>query len=176
MEQQLSAFEQRLREEEKSAATISKYVRDVKCFFAFLAGRTLEKDDVIAYKAALTARYAPASVNSMLIALNRFLRFIGRTDCCVRPMYVQRQMFCDPQRELSCREYQRLVRAAKGTRLCYVLQTLCGTCLPARFTAWTRTSSGWRTFWDTAASTPRASTPLKPARPTAGGSNGYKKS
>ncbi len=116
-----------LREEEKSAATQEKYERDIRCFADFLAGRELTKEETVAYKEALSGRYAPASVNSMLVALNGFLRFIDRSDCCVRLLKIQRQMFCREERELTRQEYQRLVRAAQGTRLSAILQTICGT-------------------------------------------------
>ena len=75
MNQRLSAFEQFLRKEEKSENTIAKYMRDVRGFLAFLAGQSICKQVVMSYKEHLTARYAPVSVNSMLIAVNRFLRF-----------------------------------------------------------------------------------------------------
>ena len=116
-----------LREEEKSAATQEKYERDIRCFANFLAGRELTKTETVAYKEELSGRYAPASVNSMLVALNAFLRFIDRPDCCVRLLKIQRQMFCREERELTRQEYQRLVRAAQGTRLSAILQTICGT-------------------------------------------------
>lgn len=127
MKQQLSAFEQYLHEEEKGTATIEKYTRDVRSFLAFLAGRSIGKAAVISYKEHLTAHYAPASVNSMLIAVNRFLRYIGRPDCCVRLLKIQRQIFCQKDRELTQAEYRRLVRAADRTQLFYVIQTICGT-------------------------------------------------
>lgn len=120
-------FEQFLLTEEKSKATIEKYMRDVRCFLSFLEDKRLYKEAVIAYKEHLTARYAPASVNSMLVALNCFLRFTGRQDCCVKLLKIQRQIFCREDKELSAREYRRLVKAAQGTRLSLVLQTICGT-------------------------------------------------
>lgn len=129
MNQQLSAFERYLRKEEKSAATIEKYLRDVRGFLAFLAGRKAGKAAVISYKAHLTAQYAPASVNSMLIAVNRFLRFCGRETCCVRLLKIQRQVYCSEEKELSKAEYIRLCKAAahkRNKRLNLILQTICG--------------------------------------------------
>lgn len=55
----VSAFVQYLQTEEKSAATIEKYVRDVQGFLVFLAGQNLCKAAVIAYKEHLTAQYCP---------------------------------------------------------------------------------------------------------------------
>lgn len=123
----LRQFEEYLVKEEKSAATIDKYLRDIRGFYAFLAGQRINKEVTVAYKEHLTARYAPASINSMLIALNRFLRFIGMEDCRVRPLKIQRQIFCNEDRELTKQELHRLVKAAGNTRLSLVIQTICGT-------------------------------------------------
>ena len=120
-------FEQHLIAEEKSAATIEKYRRDIRSFFMFLSDRRISKEETVAYKEYLAERYAPASVNSMLIALNCFLRFIGMQDCCVRLLKIQRQIFCSEDKELTRQELHRLVKAAGDTRLSLVIQTICGT-------------------------------------------------
>ncbi len=124
---ELLAFEKYRREDEKSDATVEKYLHDIQCFYAFLGNRPAEKSMVLAYKEHLTEQYAPASVNSMLVALNGFLRFCGLSGCCVKLLKIQRQMFCRQEKELSREEYRRLVNAAKDTRLSYILQTICGT-------------------------------------------------
>lgn len=121
------AFEHYLRQEEKSAATIEKYLRDVRHFYGYLADRPMNKEESIRYKEYLTRRYAPASANSMLVSLNCFLRFIGRQECCIRLLKIQRQIFCREEKELTRRDYQRLVKAAEDTRLSYIIQTICGT-------------------------------------------------
>ena len=126
-EKELLAFEKYLREEEKSDATVDKYLRDVRCFYAFLGHKPADKSEIFAYKEQLTQQYAPASVNSMLVALNCFLRFCGLPGCCVKLLKIQRQMFCRQEKELTQDEYRRLVNAAKDTQLSYILQTICGT-------------------------------------------------
>lgn len=126
-EAEIRRFEQYMIEEEKSAATIEKYLRDIRCFCAFLADRPIGKEETIAYKEYLAGRYAPASVNSMLIALNCFLRFIGMQDYCVKCLKIQRQIFCNEDKELTKQELHRLVKAAGNTRLALVIQTICGT-------------------------------------------------
>ena len=123
----LMSFERYLTEEEKSRATVEKYLRDVRSFFRFSNTGSISKEQMIAYKEYLTDRYAPASVNSMLISLHSFLRYIGQQDCCVKLLKIQRQIFAKEEKELSCQEYQRLVKAAGNTRLSFVLRTICGT-------------------------------------------------
>ena len=123
----LLQFEKHLIAEEKSTATTEKYLRDIRCFISYLGDRELCKEETIAYKEHLTERFAPASVNSMLVALNCFLKFCGLQSCCVKLLKIQRQIFSNPEKELSRQEYQRLVKAAEGTRLSLVIQTICGT-------------------------------------------------
>lgn len=127
MHEKICEFEKCLIAEEKSAATVDKYLRDIRSFYSYLGDRRISKEETVSYKEYLVGRYAPASVNSMLIALNCFLRFIGLQDCCVKPLKIQRQIFYKEDRELTKAEYQRLVRAAANTRLFYILQTICGT-------------------------------------------------
>lgn len=126
-EKTLLDYESYLRGEEKSTATVQKYLRDVRGFVSFLDGRVLCKGETVAYKEHLVADYAPSSVNSMLNALNGFLHFLKKDECCVKLLKIQRQIFRSPEKELSLQEYQRLVKAAEGTRLSLVLQTICGT-------------------------------------------------
>ena len=120
-------YGQFLLQEEKSPATVEKYMRDVRGFLSFLEDRPLNKNETIAYKSHLAGRYAPASVNSMLASLNSFLRFISEPACCVRQIKVQRQIFRREERELTAAEYRRLLQAAGDTRLSLVIQTICCT-------------------------------------------------
>ena len=109
---ELQAFEKRLRENEKSPATIEKYLRDARAFLCWLDGREPTKELTVCYKEGLTERYEAASVNSMLAGINSYLSFSGRADCRVKPLRVQRTLFGSEERELSREEYARLVRAA----------------------------------------------------------------
>lgn len=123
----VKGFKLFLIEEEKSEATIEKYIRDVRFFGEYIANRELTKQEVMEYKKTLVENYAPASVNSMLVSLNCFLHFIERTDCCVKLLKIQRQMFVSEKKELTAAEYRRLLKAAQGTRLELVIQTICET-------------------------------------------------
>lgn len=127
---QLSEFEIFLKEQEKSAATVEKYMRDVRCFAEFISGGEIGKQSVMAYKNKLGDCYAVTSANSMIAALNSFLRFCGWQELCVKRFRVQRQVYCSEEKELSRVEYIRLLGAAerkKNERLKLILQTVCGT-------------------------------------------------
>ena len=117
-------------EMEKSTHTMTKYRRDVLRFVQFCNGRPLEKSLTMEYKESLKTRYKTVSVNSMLVAMNGFLEFLGRSDCRVKTIKMQRKIFCEEKQELSKKEYERLLRAARQRRdhrLYLVLQTICGT-------------------------------------------------
>lgn len=124
-------FERFLREEERSKNTIEKYLRDVRVFAAEQNGAEITKETVIAYKNKLISKsYAVRSINSMLASLNSLFAFFGWTDCKVKSIKLQRQVFCPEEKELTKAEYARLVNTAKqkgNERLNLILQTICGT-------------------------------------------------
>ena len=125
--EQIRSFALHLHEDEKSEATVEKYIRDVSAFSSFLRERELTKQEVIEYKKQISENYAPASVNSMLVSINSFLDFIGFHDLRVKLLKIQRQMFVSEKKELTAAEYRRLLKAAQGTRLALVIQTICET-------------------------------------------------
>ena len=125
---ELERFEVCLREEEKSPLTVEKYLRDAAVFLAWLNGGAVEKRRVLEYKAHIMEKYATASVNSMLSSVNAYLAFIGRSDCRVKTVKRQRQIFSSEEKELSRAEYGRLLAAAAGKpRLWLLMQTICST-------------------------------------------------
>lgn len=126
----LEGYERRLREAERSAATIEKYLRDAGAFLTFLGGRPPSRALLVAYKERLMRRYAPASVNAMLAGINGYLAFLGREELRLKPLRLQRPAFASAERELSREEYLRLVESAKragDARAALLMQTLCGT-------------------------------------------------
>ena len=123
-------FEIYLRDEEKSQATIGKYMHDVNCFAAFIGQTPVCKENVLAYKARLGQTYAVSSANSMLAAMNAYLRFCGWGDMCVKQFRVQRQVYCAEEKELTRAEYMRLLATAEkqqNKRLHLLIQTICAT-------------------------------------------------
>lgn len=115
--------------EEKSAATVEKYVRDVRAFLGFTGQAQVTKEVVMEYKQNLIEqKYAASSINSMLASLNSMLTFFGWSDCRVRSLKVQKQIYCAEEKELTKAEYMRLLEASKGNpKLNMVMQTICGT-------------------------------------------------
>ena len=129
--EQISAFGRYLRDEERAAGTIEKYLRDVRQFVAWLNGRPVTKETVTGWKELLlTGRRAPSTVNTALAALNGLFRFLDWEDCRVRFVKVQRRLFRDPARELSRADYDRLITAAHALgreRQALVMEAICAT-------------------------------------------------
>lgn len=126
----LKKFEAYLADEERSDATIEKYMRDVRHFAAHIGSRPIDRRSVLAYKQCLAQAYSTASANSMLAAINHFFRFCGWRELCVRQFKVQKKAFCSAEKELSTEEYRRLVQAAEqahNARLSLLIQTICAT-------------------------------------------------
>lgn len=128
----LKGYEACLREEEKSGATIRKYISDLNKLMAYVGGRPLTKSLLLAYKEKLYRedRYKINSVNSYLVAANRFFEYMHWYDLKVKTYRVQKEIFCPENRYLTKREYKRLLQEAKREkklRLYMILETLAAT-------------------------------------------------
>ena len=124
----INKFKEYLTNEEKSKATIEKYIRDLTTFAAWLGKTELSKAKMLEYKEYLIEVYAPASVNSVISSLNSFFDYIGQYALKVKTLKIQRQIFARKDKELTKAEYERLLSAAKskGNRKLYLLmQTIC---------------------------------------------------
>ena len=126
----IAEFKEHLILEERSAATVEKYIRDVKAFAAYAENNEITKETVIAYKKHLQEAYAVRSVNSMLASINSLFAFLGWHDLKVKSLKLQQQVFCPEDKELTKAEYARLCKTAErkhNKRLNLILQTICGT-------------------------------------------------
>ena len=127
----INDFRKNLILEERSEATIEKYIRDVTAFAAHVGSAALSKEITISYKEKLKSDgYAARSINSMLASVNSLFAYLGWHDLRVKTIKIQQQIFCSEEKELTKAEYARLVNTAKdknNERLCLILQTICGT-------------------------------------------------
>ncbi|MBQ3118400.1 MAG: tyrosine-type recombinase/integrase [Clostridia bacterium] len=123
-------FREFLQINEKAAATVQKYIRDVRMFAVWLNGKTLTKSNVLEYKEYLKKNYVIASANAAISSLNAFFDFLQMKSLCIKTVKVQKQLFIRTEKELTKKEYSRLLAAAnqKGNiRLNLVMQTICST-------------------------------------------------
>ena len=128
-ERTVDGFRRELLRREYSHGTAESYVRSIRAF-ARWSGGAVDRGLVLTWKARLTARYAPATVNAMLAGLNRFFDFAGRPECRVKVLRLQRCSFREAERELDREEYRTLVRTARTLgreRLALVMETICAT-------------------------------------------------
>ena len=129
---QLEDYRRELFAQERAEATISKYIHDVRAFLVWCEARhgdSLTKAQVLRWRDTQAQGRAPATINAAVAAVNGFPRFIGRGDCCVRPLRVQRTLYRERRLELTREEYFRLLRAAErvSEQTVCMLETLCAT-------------------------------------------------
>ena len=110
--------------EERSDATIEKYMRDIQHFYEYLPEqKIITKENLIAYNKV-------TSINSMLVSINGLLSFMNLDTLKLKLHKVQRKVFSSEDSELSKAEYKRLLDAAmkkNNKRLFMLIQTICGT-------------------------------------------------
>lgn len=126
---QITLFQQHLMREEKSTATMEKYLRDVRAFSAYVGETCITKEVVLAYKQHLQeTHYAVRSINSMLASIHSFLTYMEWSDCKVKSLKLQKQVYCAEEKELNKAEYHRLLKAAAhNEQLNLVMQSICST-------------------------------------------------
>lgn len=129
--EELGGYGAHLRKEERSAATVEKYLRDAGAFLAWLNGGAVGKESAAQWRDALLAQgRTPATVNAKLSAVNGLFRFLGWQGCAAKPLKLQRRAFRDASKELSREEYRRLLEAARvrgRERLELLLEAICAT-------------------------------------------------
>lgn len=127
----LERYRAHLLEEERSASTVEKYLRDAGEFTRWLDGGPVNKQAMIAWKSALLAKnLTPATVNAKLCAVNGLMRFLGWDGCRVKLLRIQRRIFREQSRSLSKGEYLRLLAAARSLgkiRLELLMEAICST-------------------------------------------------
>lgn len=119
-----------LHDQEKSSSTIKTYQRELFSLQIYIDGDNITKEKLISYKNILANQYTPSTCNVAIAAINSFLRFIGRHDLTIKPLRIQRQIFEDKDRELTKRDYEKLIRAATingDDRTALAIQTICAT-------------------------------------------------
>ena len=130
-EKQLRQFAAHLKSGERSPGTLEKYLRDVRAFATWLDDLELTSETAASWREHLVKTgYAPVTVNSMLSAVNSFFKFLGREDCRIKFLRVQRRTFREQNRELTKTEYQRLLTTAQSCnqeRLGLLMETICST-------------------------------------------------
>ena len=128
---QLISFKHQLRSEEREQSTIEKYIREVRLFQAWLAGRVVTAEIVASWKGYLrTEGYKSDTINSKLSALNKFFKFMDWQELRIKYLKIQRKLFRGTEKELTKDEYLRLLETANHSnkaRLALLIETICAT-------------------------------------------------
>ena len=132
-QEEITGYECYLRENEKSAGTIVKYLHDVRALLSWLEekGKGTSKENVLLWRTYLQEQsLTPRTINAKLSAVNSFFRYIGWEDCRVRFLKVQRRLFRNSAKDLKREEYERLLKTASEQgreRLYLLMETICAT-------------------------------------------------
>ncbi len=129
MENSIVLFRESLLLKEIKEITIRKYERDIGKFLEYAVNsEVIGKDTVIQYKEFLKARYSPSSVNSYLVSLNRYLKWLDKPELAVRLERIQKRSSLNQVLELS--DYHKLLsyvqKNGKWKYYC-IMKTLAGT-------------------------------------------------
>lgn len=124
-------FRYYLQERESSKATIEKYIRDVKRFTEYAGKHTrIDKEKLLEYKQWLVENYAISSANSMLVALNQFLIFLGKGSLRLKRIRTQRNDLLGVDKALEKQKFQKLVKTARGQgkeQIAMIMEAMCAT-------------------------------------------------
>lgn len=129
-EKSIKAFKDSMLESEKAKATIEKYCHAATDLMTYTQGRPITKKLLLEYRDHLLESMSTPTVNGYITAINQFLCFCKKRSLRLKIIRVQRRAFIDESRELTEKEYSRLVSAAqkKGKeRLHLILQAIGGT-------------------------------------------------
>ena len=129
-DRQITEFASVLKIQGHDPATVVKYRREAAAFAAWLGEEELTAEWAAEYRDRLTACRTTTGANGAVSALNKFFAFLGRQDCRLRGLPVQRRLCRDEGRELTQGEYKRLLTAAKAKkreRLLLAMEAICST-------------------------------------------------
>lgn len=126
----IQEFANSLYNDEKSSATVSKYIRAVERLALFLSGTAITKRALLEYRDDLLKNKKSQTVNGVLSAINSYLNFRGLSEFRVRLLRIQRKAFLEESKELLEKDYKQLLTTAKecgNERMYMLMQTLCAT-------------------------------------------------
>ncbi len=126
----IRTFEQTLKDSEKSAATIEKYVALIRKLKDWLSGREISHALLVEYRDCLRLDHSASTVNGYLSAINSYLAASGLPELRLKLQKVQRKVFRPAERELTRYDYNRLIQAAERLgkkQLRLIMETICAT-------------------------------------------------
>lgn len=131
-EQAIEEFKAWLINTERCCATMQKYTRDLRKLQCFAGKEPIDKEKVLTYKKKLwdCGKYKISSINSFLVAANRFFKFMGWHENIVETYPVQEEIFRSDDKALSKEECRKMIKFAKlkgQKKLAMIIQVFCST-------------------------------------------------
>ena len=108
---QLKDYEKELRVSELSERTIKKYLFDIHQWLEAQSSM-IDNDTMIQYKGILSEKYAASSINSKLISINRYLKWLGHRELQVKTKRIQTESSLE--HTISKSDYLKMLEYAKG--------------------------------------------------------------
>lgn len=112
---------------ELSYATIAKYVADINQWLG-TAPEMISKADILDYKENLCVKYKVASVNSKIISINRYLKWLGVKELTVKTKRIQNASGLENMITKEC--YLKMLRYADAynkRKQYYIMKTIAQT-------------------------------------------------
>lgn len=110
--EKMQRYENYLRMEELAEGTIHIYLREAECLEEYRSGRNISKDLMLEYKKMLLASgNRPTTVNLHIVAADRYLKYLGYTDCRLKTLRLQTRHSLESV--LTIEEYHALLDYAK---------------------------------------------------------------
>ncbi len=123
----LDAYIAEMKLNELSDATIAKYVADIKQWIS-TAPEIISKADILDYKENLCENYKAASVNSKIISMNRYLKWLDVKELTVKTKKIQNAGGLENMITKEC--YLKMLRYAEEhnkKKLYYIMKTIAQT-------------------------------------------------
>ena len=114
-----------LKSEERSNATVEKYLHNVSCFMNWLGEEKLDKESMVQYKKTLTG--SPSTINGVIAAMNSLACFLEHPEWKLHQVKTQRTIYRPKEQNLTKQDYERLILTAEKSgrkRLARIIETL----------------------------------------------------
>lgn len=129
MEKVMKEYEEFLLIQELAKGTRSTYLREAKRFMIYVGERSITKKVTLDYKAMKNdSNLKAVTINLHLVAVNKFLKFLGKPECCIKLNRIQKAR--SVKNVITKKEYKCLCEyALESGRLkyYYIMRTLAGT-------------------------------------------------
>lgn len=109
---EIKKYAEYLKTEELAEGTIQTYLREAERLREFLSGKKITKSRLIEYKKSLLETgNNPSTCNLYIVAVNRYLKYLGHTDYMLKTLRLQARHSLDDM--LTIEEYYTLLQYAK---------------------------------------------------------------